>query len=388
MDSTTSSASGDPRWRVFWCVLYALVLAVVGMALSARYHPQKGFTALILFGDRFDNASIENTGAHVYRTSDGYDGQFYAKLALNPLLLRPFADRELDNPPYRANRILLPWMAAVFGLGDPKAVLHVYAALNIIAWFLLAALLLRWFPPGSLPSFVAWSGILLSTGMVTSLMRALVDGPSLLLLAAAMALVESGRGGTGSVMLGVSGLAKETNLLAAPGFFAGESSVGGKWRRGLLRLTFIFAPLCLWLLYVRGNIVPPGLGERSPDFSLPFVELVRKFAALPEYLKLGRAVFLGVLLPLVAFVCQAAFFAATYRCWRNPWWRIGASYAAIFVVLGPELFEGIPGAYTRAMLPLTLSFNILAVFHLKTGIPVLLLGNAWLLCPVLAFVVE
>ena len=48
-----------------------------------------------------------------------YDGQFYAQLALDPLLRNPAIDRALDQPPYRARRILFSWTAWLAGFGRP-----------------------------------------------------------------------------------------------------------------------------------------------------------------------------------------------------------------------------------------------------------------------------
>ena len=87
--------------------------------------------------------------------SPGYDGQFYAQLAVEPLLRNRRLDKALDTPPYRARRILFSWTAYVLGLGRPRWILKAYALQNIIAWLLLAWLLLRWFPPSAPRNAVA-----------------------------------------------------------------------------------------------------------------------------------------------------------------------------------------------------------------------------------------
>ena len=84
---------------------------------------------------------------YVHYQSPGYDGQFYAQLAVEPLLRDRRIDEALDTPPYRARRILFSWTAYLLGLGRPAWILKVYAVQNIVAWLLLAWLLLRWFPP-------------------------------------------------------------------------------------------------------------------------------------------------------------------------------------------------------------------------------------------------
>jgi hypothetical protein len=57
----------------------------------------------------------------------------------------------------------------------------------------LAALLLRWFPPNNWGDFLRWGAVMFSHGMCMSVRHSLVDGPSLLLVAVAMAALEQGR---------------------------------------------------------------------------------------------------------------------------------------------------------------------------------------------------
>src|SRR5476649_2445749 len=92
---------------------------------------------------------------------DGYDGQFYAQIALDPTFRRPDLPGALDNPGFRGQRIFLPAIAHVLGLGRPKAVLFIYAALNLAFWYALLAALVRQLPAASTRSFLVLFAIML-----------------------------------------------------------------------------------------------------------------------------------------------------------------------------------------------------------------------------------
>lgn len=57
------------------------------------------------------------------------------------------------------------------------------------------------------------------------------------------------------------------------------------------------------------------------------------------------------------------------------WWRLGAVYAILMLVLGDAVWEGHIGAAVRAILPLILAFNIMLPRTAK-ALPLLILANA------------
>ena len=50
----------------------------------------------------------------------GYDGQFYAQIALDPTLRNPGLKDACDNLAYRAQLIAMPVASYVLGLGQPR----------------------------------------------------------------------------------------------------------------------------------------------------------------------------------------------------------------------------------------------------------------------------
>jgi len=107
---------------------------------------------------------VKDAPHYVHDQSSGYDGQFYAQLAVEPLLRDRRLDAAIDSPPYRARRILFSWTAYAAGLGRPARILEVYALQNVIAWLLLAWVLLRWFPPSAPRNVVPWIRVPLRRG--------------------------------------------------------------------------------------------------------------------------------------------------------------------------------------------------------------------------------
>jgi hypothetical protein len=182
------------------------------------YLPGKGFTYLIMFGEKPAAPYVPALKAMNYYEepgSKGYDAQYYAQIAMRPWLTNRALNEAMDSMPYRARRILFSWTAYGLGGGDPARALHIYAVQNIVGWFLLAGVLLRWFPATSWENFFRWGGVLFSFGLCFSVRGSLVDGPSLLMIAVGMMLYERGRTWWAAGVLGLAGLGKDCETLPA-----------------------------------------------------------------------------------------------------------------------------------------------------------------------------
>ena len=197
--------------RALRCLGYGLVAALFTWIVLLFYIPGEGFTYLIEFGELNHSRFLPEVRAvnhfelpHSY----GYDGQWYAQIAVHPLLTDPELKGAVATLPYRARRILFEWTAWVLGGGNPIRVMNAYALQNVACWFLLAFLLLRWFPPVSWGIGFRWAAVLFSFGLIFSMRGALPDGPSLLVVALGMALLESGRSWWGHWSLASRGSAR------------------------------------------------------------------------------------------------------------------------------------------------------------------------------------
>ena len=144
------------------CRALAIALVALFLASVARFHHRgTGFASLIGLPEDHGNEIPALRGVPHYAASAGitYDGQFYAQLALEPLLRDPAIDRAIDVAPYRARRILFCWTAWLMGLGRPAWVLEAFALQNVLCWLILAALTTRWLPPESPRQLASWGRV-------------------------------------------------------------------------------------------------------------------------------------------------------------------------------------------------------------------------------------
>ena len=364
-----------------WCIGVSVAAIVLFTASIARFHRRgTGFTVLIKFGDTFDARAlpaVRDEGArYIYYDSAGYDGQFYAQLAVEPLLRDRAIDQSLDNPPFRGRRILFAWTAFLLGFGRPAWILRVYAVQNIVAWFLLAWLLTRWLPPTTPRQLAAWLGCLFGAGVIVSVMSALLEGPSLVLLALAVLAFERGHVFGAGVVMGLAGLGRETNLLAS-GLLVERIP---RTRAAALRLAGVLAvtvlPYLAWSLYVRS--LYSGFLFSNPDsFGLPFEGYFGKWMIAIADLgtRSWDADSRSCVYGLVSLTIQTAFLM-TYRQWESPWWRMGTASAFFLPFLSPLVWAGFPGAAVRVLVPMAIAFNVLVLRITSRWFwPVVVLGN-------------
>jgi len=356
------------RWR-----FAALVVVAAFLALVARfYHPVYGFTVFYQLDAPNDDLKIRafrELPVYVHRDTGGYDGLYYAQLAHDPMLRDPELRRAIDDFPYRARRILAPALAWLLGAGRPEWIIHTYSLFNVAVWLALAALLWRILEVQSIRGYLAWSGLLLSAGVLGSVRLALTDNLALLLIAAAVYAAERWHGRLAVALLAAAALARETALLAV------AALCKSPWlsAKNLARLALATAPLALWLFYVRWQVGPgnPGWG----NFTVPGAGLLEKLRASVTALATvaDKPLALTTLLALFATLTQASFILVRRRV-DDRWWRLGLAYTALMLFLGTAVWEGFPGAATRVLLPLHLAFTVLA-HRARASLIWLLLGN-------------
>ena len=335
---------------------------------AQSYVPGKGFTGLHRIRE------LQRLDYYVYQDTDGYDGQYYAQLAVKPLLKSRDLRAAVDNLPYRARRILFCWTAYVLGLGQPWLVLQVYSLQNVICWLLLAWLLMRWLPPTSLGNLARWAGTMFAWGMTMSVREALMDGPSLLLIAVGVMLAEKGRRWASACVLGVAGLGRETNLLAVVIHVPGRDWSPRELLRAAGRGMLLVGPLALWMAYLWWVFREPSNIGRE-NFAAPFQTFFAKWAdALSDFRANGWDSSGKWTLLLLSSMTVQLLVSLLRPQWTNPWWRIGAAFAVLLIFLGPAVWGGFPGAAPRVVLPMALAFNVVLPRG-RWWWPVLLLGN-------------
>jgi hypothetical protein len=375
-----------PFRQRLWIAAYALVVAAFLASVTRYYHSPFGFTPFIDFpaADHSSEIPAVQHAPHFDNPeSPGYDGIFYAQLAADPLVQDPAIDRALDNPPYRARRILFSWTAFALGLGRPEWILQAYAIQNVVAWLLFACLLARWMPPSTPRTFVLWTGSLLSPGMLSSVRYALPDLPSALLVACALALAERRpstpvRTVIASAIVGLAGLGRETCLLAAT--FLGKF-VGRNWRTWVLvsaGAVICVLPLALWVDYLR-SIYRAEAQTNPGQVTTPFSGLLWKLGVIRQ--ELGRAPFawptLVSVLAVLGFFAQGAWILREMARprERSAWALAGASYVLLGLAAHAVVWEGSPGAFTRVLLPLTIAANVLLAARPRASWAIIVTAN-------------
>jgi hypothetical protein len=354
----------------------ALALVMLFLASVARfYHPGTGFTALIGFREGLESPAMREVPHVSYPPWASYDGQFYAHRALDPLCRDPQVDRVIDLPAFRARRILFSWTAYALGFGRPAWIIQVYAIQNVVCWLLLAWLLARWIRPVTGRGLALWTACLFSHGMLWSVRFALLDGPSLLLIACAVRAVEAGRPLLSAAIVGIAGLARETNVLAAAaqpfpqprhGTAGHEAPPYASWMRIALAVALAIVPLLLWEDYLRSIYRSTITTGAEPELVLPgSLLLSRWMQTLAELRKQG--IFSGAWLPfgVVSSVTAQAIYVLVRPACRAPWWRVAVPYVALLLLLDRTLVDPHTGAITRVLLPLTAGFNILLLRESK-----------------------
>ena len=370
------------RSRSQWvCLAVAVGLVLLLLSSVARlYHPPFGFTEMIGFasGGVGELPVLQSIPHYRHPPWGSYDGQFYAQLALEPLLRDPAIDRALDLPPYRARRILFSWSAWALGLGRPHWILQAYALQNVLAWLLLAALMTRWLRPDTPRGLALWTACLFSHGLLHSVRSALLDGPSMLLIALAIVAAERGRLFTSAAIIGVAGLGRETNLFAATGLpWPGRR---WPWLKLGLALALAAIPLFLWQDYLRSiyrSTAAAGQGVLDRPVVV-YLQVLQQTAAQ----LFGNDANLLTALKLGVIVCLAVqtFYLLYRREYASPWWRVAVPYALLMLTVHKVVWDGYPGAVTRVTLPLVFGFNVLLAREKGSRFwPWFILGNLHLL---------
>lgn len=289
-------------------LLPALVslIALTAMALAVIAQSGGDPLALARLGTRYATGSGAASGVASGEAveTQGYDGQFVYYLALDP---RPqVVAPHLDVPAYRYQRILLPLLARLVSLGNPRVLPWGLLALNLLAQsagtWAVGRLLASWgVSPWYALVYGLWAGFALAIRL--DLPEPLAFG----LVAGALLAEERGHSPGHSflawLLYGLALFAKETTLI-----FLGAQALAylfqRRWRLALGLGLIALLPYALfqaWLWRVFGQ---PGIGSggamATPFELIPFMGLLRIGAYSLAYL-LAMALVFGpaVVLPSV-----------------------------------------------------------------------------------------
>jgi len=380
----------DRPLPIFLRVLLILLCAQLPTAFVVReYQKRHDLTQLIYFGQNRMERSLPEIKAlnPAANSPSGYDGQYYAQIALDPTLRRPDLANAVDLPVFRMERIALPMLAHVLGGGSPEAILRVYALLNLFFWYVLFAALLWWVRAASPRSFLAVFAIVLTTGALISIQRALTDLPAATFGFLSLYLTEI----PAALMISLAILTKPTSGLFLMRYLLPLPKTLGECMRrsGAILLALILPGL--WLFYLFHLFHDQRTS--GDNLTVPFLDWSRQLAiawknlgSLPidfQWMAITQWEWnLFEFLALTSMALQAAFLLLQPR-WRHPIWIMGIGFAVLFFCLNHNCFaEQI--AYSRTVLPLTIAFNLLLLEFKRGPIFVLyfVMGNVGLMLSV------
>ncbi len=347
----------------------------------AKFSPQTGFTSLIRFGETWQDrrlSAMKPLPVATVPKSNGYDGQFYAQVALDPLLRSPELERVLDAPAYRARRVLVPAAAALVGLGSPWRTLQIYALLNVVCWFALGWLLRASIDTMDWIGFARWAGCMFSMGVLDSVRQSLIDLPALLLLSLAIRAYAQSRATRPTLLLALGNLAKESTLVGTVALYGDGLVVSTRRNRSLFAIFAAAVPLGVWSLYVLHRFSGSSASEGLGNFTWPFLGLLTEAKLCLHELLAGNfdGRFAFGLLAIVGLLIQAIVLWRTPQ-FKSPWWRVGAAYSLLLPFLGLWVWSGYWAA-CRVVLPLTVAFNLLLPAK-RSFWPLWTIGNLTLL---------
>jgi hypothetical protein len=337
----------------------AFVLAMVAW----HYDADTGFTSLIRFGALFDEGrlpALEGQPLHVF-PNPGYDGQFYAQLAVDPDVSKPEVQAALDNPRYRARRILLPAIIHVLGAGNTWLTLNIFALANLAVWLALGWLLWRRTRADGWRGAAVWLACMLSLGALDSVRMSLTDLPAMLLIFLAVEASARGRRWPALAAIGAAALTRESSVLAFAAPEGGDLRASRTWVRHAVNGLIIVAPLALWFGWLLAN-VSGGDDAGTRNFALPFAAIFHHVVLSAQEIAAGNLSYrhLFGLIAVPGFLLQAAWVlrrVVSRGFAGEPWIRAAAPFALLLLVLGESVWFG-SWSVARACLPLTFAFNL------------------------------
>jgi hypothetical protein len=356
-----------PVWlRVAVIAFCALVPTVF---VARLYQHQHDFTPIIFFGRFFEPRELPELRAlHPEVQPDfGYDGQFYAQMALDPTMRRPDLSLALDAPGYRGQRIFLPALAWLLGAGRPRAIISVYALLNLAFFYTLLAAVARRLPAPSARGYLVLCAIVLGSGTLVSVQYAMTDLPC-----ATLGFMALGQGElAGAVFISCAILTKPTGGL----FLVRELAPFPRTlravtiRAGIVALALVLP--VLWQIYLWHLF---GRPIDSSMFSWPLQGWWQRVETLggsthTDYFPwrdddwIVDHVHVLEMLALLSTLVQAGFIVARPR-WREPLWLVGFCFVLLFLTMSEKNLAN-AADYTRTLLPMSIAFQF-ALLELRS----------------------
>jgi len=295
----------------------------------------------------FAQADEVSPSLRVLDPAQVYDGQFFYRLAVDPLAVREVGIR-FDHPSYRQQRILYPLIAYVLSAGRDTWVPFVLVAINGAGLVLLGGLGARFAIELDAP---AWWGCLLPlwAGFTYTLARDLSEITQACFLVGTLLAMQRRRPRPAAVLMALAVLARETAVILAVAILiwsiarrvsGTRKRVDPAWLVGAAGLaSYLGLQAVLWVRW--GT---PPLLDGSANVAMPVTALVAYWGLVAEHLGqvelavFGLLVGLGLLAPsvpgyirlaLIGYICLLLTLSAAVWDGDVAWLRAATEAAML-----------------------------------------------------------
>ncbi|MFL5652753.1 MAG: AZOBR_p60025 family cell surface glycopolymer formation protein [Ktedonobacteraceae bacterium] len=201
---------------------------------------------------------------HDPRAAPGYDGQFYYRLALDPLHATPF----LDHPAYRYQRLVYPIIVAVLSLGQANVIPYMLLVVNFIAIVLGTELLARLLITHHLsPWFSLAFGLYF--GQATAFLFDTTEPLTYLFICLGLFLLARQRPTVAALCMGLAVLSRETAVLFPLGYLV-LYLLQKRWQDVLRLFLLSIAPTIAWYMVIALLFKTSGLSAAPAFERIPF----------------------------------------------------------------------------------------------------------------------
>jgi hypothetical protein len=255
-DISTGEAAGQhPIFRLVRPALVVACLYVLFIGLDSHIH---GHDVLfyVHIGPRFT--------LHDPHAAPGYDGQFYYRMARDPLHAAPF----LDHPAYRYQRIVYALLVGALSLGQTSLIPYMLLLVNFIAIVLGTELLARLLIKQQLSPWYSLA-FGLYFGQATAFIFDTTEPLTYLFICLGLFLLTGQRPTAAALCMGLAVLSRETAILFPLGYLV--LYLLQKRRQDVLRLLLLsIASPIAWYIVIALLFNTTGLSS-APSFQLiPF----------------------------------------------------------------------------------------------------------------------
>ena len=279
------SADVAPGLRTSCAVVLAVVLGygLLTLPILAR----NGFdpSVFIHAGDRFVDPARLELPIIVKLHADGYDGQFYYRMALAPLRMQQAAlGIRFDSPRWRVQRIVYPLLAWVAAFGHAAAVPATMVLVNLLGLGAIATVALRLTARLRLPTLTPLA-IMLWPGFVIALTHDTTEIVATAFLLGALDCYFAKRLLAYAGLGVLASLTRETSILLLGGILCFEAAqavrpaaAGQRWHRVLI-CGLALVPFLVWWDALR------LIWDQSPQETIAHGDVGWPFAGAAEMLR-------------------------------------------------------------------------------------------------------